>query len=234
MFLKSAAFYDRIYQAKDYAAESQRLVELIRRQFEVSGGKLLDVACGTGRHIEYLKGHFEVQGVDLSEELLETARQRNPGIRFRAADMLDFDLQEQFEVVVCLFSAIGYVKTLDNLHNAVGCMARHLRPGGGLIIEPWFTPETWQPGSVHAAFIDEPELKIVRMNTSQVDGKISFFDFHYLVGTPAGVEYFSELHELGLFTRSEMEEAFEQPGLEVFFDDQGLTGRGLYLGKKPI
>ena len=36
-------------------------------------------------------------------------------------------------------------------------MRRHARPGGLVIIEPWFTPETWYPGRLNALFVDEPE-----------------------------------------------------------------------------
>ena len=230
MFSKSAAYYDKFYQAKDYATESRRLQELISQRFGLTRGKLLDVACGTGRHIEYLKANFDIQGVDLSDQLLTSARLRNPEVRFHTANMLDFDLKEQFNVVICLFSAIGYVKTKQNLHRALSSLGRHLLPGGVLVVEPWFTPEAWYPGRVHALCIDEPELKLVRMNTSQVSGRVSILDFHYLVGSPQGVEHFTELHELGLFTRTEMEQAFQQAGLAVSYDENGLTGRGLYFG----
>ena len=232
MFSKSAPYYDKIYHAKDYAAESARLREIIRGKFGLGSGKMLDVACGTGRHIEYLKAHFEVQGLDISEQLLADARKRNPEVYFQTGDMMDFNLEQQFDLVICLFSAIGYVVTLENLHRAISCMAQHIRPGGGLVVEPWFTPETWYPGRVHALFIDEPELKLVRMNTSQVDGNVSIVDFHYLLGTPEGVAYFSEPHRLGLFTPEEMIHAFEQAGLEPSYDADGLTGRGLYLGRR--
>ena len=41
-----------------------------------------------------------------------------------------------YDVVLCLFSSIGYVKTKSNLNRAVKCMANHLTPGGILLIEP--------------------------------------------------------------------------------------------------
>jgi hypothetical protein len=111
-------------------------------------------------------------------------------------------------------------------------MARHLQPGGRLIVEPWFDHETWHPGRVHLLTIDRPELKIVRMNTSDPPlDDVTRLVFHYLVGTPKGVEHFSEVHELGLFTRAQYEDAFRAAGLEVEHDPAGLTGRGLYLGR---
>jgi hypothetical protein len=146
--------------------------------------------------------------------------------------MVDFALGRTFDVVTCLFSAIGYVKTLDNLSRAVQCMGQHLSAGGVLMIEPWFTPETWRPGTVHARFIDEPDLKIARINTSFVEGRLSLMDMHYLIGTPAGTEHYVERHELGLFTTEEVYHALTIGGLEVTYDATGLTGRGLYIGQR--
>jgi SAM-dependent methyltransferase len=232
MFSKTARYYDKIYAVKDYQAEVNRLMAIIRENCGSGGNRLLDVACGTGHHLAYLKEQFDVEGLDISQELLEIAHQRNPEVVFHHADMTDFDLGCQFDVVTCLFSSIGYVKTLDNLTRAVTCMTKHLLPGGILIVEPWFTPDTWQPNTVHASFIDEPDLKIARVNTSFVNGRLSFFDLHYLIGTPEGTEHFVERHELGLFETDEMHTVFSEAGLEVSYDAEGLTGRGLFIGRR--
>jgi ubiquinone/menaquinone biosynthesis C-methylase UbiE len=232
MFTHSAQLYDKLYSFKNYAAEADRLATLIREHVSANGLRLLDVACGTGGHLTFLKNHFLVEGLDLSAELIDVARERNPAIPFHCADMVSFDLNRRFDVVTCLFSSIGYVKTLPSLDRAVRTMVGHLVPGGILIIEPWFTPETWHPGKVHAQHVDETDLKITRMNTSCAEGRLSWFEFHYLVGTPAGVSYFTERHELGLFSRAEMTDTLQGAGLEVTYDENGLSGRGLYLGKR--
>lgn len=227
-----ARYYDKIYSFKDYHAEVQRLITIIRENLHSKGTRFLDVACGTGRHIEYLKEYFDVEGLDISQEMLEIARQRNSDILFHHSDMTNFDLGHKFDVVTCLFSSIGYVKTLDNLARSVTCMTHHLMPGGILIIEPWFTPETWHPGTVHATFIDEPDLKIARINTSFVNGDLSFFDFHYLIGTPEGTKHFVEHHELGLFKTEEIYTILANASLEVTYETEGLTGRGLFIGRR--
>lgn len=232
MFKHSARLYDRIYDFKDYRAEAEALAELIRRDLRSGGRRLLDVACGTGLHLQLLRAEFEVEGLDLDGDLLEIAHERLPGIPLHQGDMIDFDLGREFDVVTCLFSSIGYVRTLDNLYKAVGTMAAHLLPGGLLLIEPWFTPAAWKPDTVHSLFIDEPELKIARINTSQADGRLSYMDFHYLVGTPEGVEHFVERHELGLFEQEEMLDAVRAAGLEVTYDPKGPMGRGLYTGRR--
>lgn len=232
MFSKSVRYYDKIYAFKDYEGEVERLVAIIGENVRSGGNRLLDVACGTGRHVELLKGRFAVEGLDVSEEFLEVARLRNPDVVFHQGDMMDFELGRRFDVVTCLFSSIGYVRTLENLSRAVDCMARHVVPGGIVLVEPWFTPDAWRAGTVHGQYIDEPELKIARINASFVEGRLSYFDLHHLVGTPEGTEHFVERHELGLFERSEMTAAFENAGLEVSYDEEGLTGRGLYVAQR--
>ncbi len=218
MFSETAEYYDTIYLAmKDYGAEAEKLTAFVHQYGRSTGNWLLDVACGTGLHLSYLKQHFQVEGLDLDEQLLAIARQRNPAVPLHHTDMVDFALGCTFDVVTCLFSAIGYVKTLENLSRAVQCMARHLAPGGVLLIEPWFTPDTWYPGTVGARFINEPHLKIARMNTSSVEGRLSIMDMHYLVGTPEGIHHVVERHELG-----------------VTYDAAGLTGRGLYIGQRGM
>jgi ubiquinone/menaquinone biosynthesis C-methylase UbiE len=234
MFSQSAAYYDAIYHWKNYEREAEVLRGLILHHSRRPVRTLLDVACGTGQHLAFLREHFAVMGLDLDPGLLAVARQRCPEIEFVEADMVDFDLGQQFDAVTCLFSAIGYVKTVPRLRQAVRSMARHLQPGGVLIIEPWFGPDSWHVGTVHAVFVDQPGLKIARMSISEREDRLSCNEFHYLVATAEGVRHFTERHELGLFTQEEYTQAFSASGLDVMFDFDGLTGRGLHIGSRPL
>jgi ubiquinone/menaquinone biosynthesis C-methylase UbiE len=232
MFSKSADFYDAIYAAvgKDYMREVEILHALIQEHKRSTGNSLLDVACGTGSHILHLREHYEVAGLDLDPNLLKVAHQRCPDVSFYQADMADFQIDRQFDVITCLFSSIGYAKTLERLGQAIATMKRHLSSGGLLVVEPWFAPEDMHSGYVHGVFVDQPDLKIARMSVTEIADKVSSFDFHYLVATPNGVEHFVEHHALGLFTHDENLSAFHACGLEAIHDAKGLDGRGLYLG----
>ncbi len=232
--MKSQRFYDAIYAWKDYAGEAQRLHTLIGQHKRSPGNTLLDMACGTGGHITFLRQHYKVEGLDLDSVMLDLARQKHPDIPFHHGDMVDFDLRHRFDVVVCLFSAIGEVKTLPRLRQAIQTMTRHVHPGGVLIIEPWLTPDGYQAGGPHALFVDQPDLKIARMNIRTVEDGVSVLDFHYLVATSEGIERFSERHELGLFTFEEYEEAMRDSRLNVLLDPEGLMGRGLFIGIRPV
>ncbi|MEA3239261.1 MAG: class I SAM-dependent methyltransferase [Candidatus Bipolaricaulota bacterium] len=230
--MDAAKYYDKIYSFKDHEQEASKIALVVEEHLQFEGRRLLDVACGTGKHIEYLKDRFDVEGLDISPEMLAIARVRNPNVKLYQGDMADFNLGKKFDVITCLFSAIGYAKTLELARRAIACMGRHLVTGGLLIIEPWFPPEAWHAGMVHAMLIDEPDLKIARVNTSFVKGRVSYFDLHYLIGTPEGTTHFVEHHELGLFTIEEMKQMFTDAGLFVTYDPEGITGRGLYVGEK--
>ena len=229
VFRRSARLYDAVYASiRDYPREAAELDRLIQER-RPGARTLLDIACGTGAHLEHLTG-YEVEGLDLDPEMLGVARERLPNVPLHEGDMADFDLGKRFDAVVCMFSSIGYVRTAERLRSAVASMARHLEPGGVLVVEPWLSPEVWVDRHVGAVFVDEPELKIARMNVGEREGNLSIFEFEYLVGTPNGLERFNERHELGLFTVEQYLEAFRAAGLEVDHDPEGPMGRGLYIG----
>jgi SAM-dependent methyltransferase len=231
VYSRSAEFYDKLYAKKDYEGESARLVALVRER-NPAARSLLDVACGTGRHLSFLKREFRAEGVDASRRIIAVARAANPDLRFYVGDMRRIGLVARYDVVTCLFSSIGYMIGLPRLNAAVRSMARRLEPGGLLIVEPWFPPEDWHPPSAHAAYVDESALKIARLSTSGARGSVSIMDIHYLVATPERTEHFVEKFRMGLFTRGQMRAAFEAAGLSVEYDEKGLTGRGLYIGRK--
>src|SRR5215831_13337905 len=119
MFTKSPRFYDAIYATKDYAAEARRLKRFNTAHKRSAGIALLDIDCGTGDHVPYLRDEFAYEGLDLDPEMLAVARQRFSDIPFHQGDMVDFALGRQFDVVTCLFSSIAYTRTAMRLRQAI-------------------------------------------------------------------------------------------------------------------
>jgi SAM-dependent methyltransferase len=98
----------------------------------VAPGRVLDAACGTGRHTRYLiaRGH-EVVGIDITPEMLERALSSVPEASFLRADLNSIPIEDgHFDLVVCGL-ALGHV---EDLGAAVGELARVLRGGGGMVI----------------------------------------------------------------------------------------------------
>ncbi len=233
MYRQLANYYDEIYHFKNYEKEAEKIDTLIRQHKKSPGNHLLDVACGTGNHIAYLKQHYSVEGLDSSADMLRIARKKHPDVVFHLSEMTSFRLQNRFDIVTCLFSAIGHVKTKARMRRAVRNMARHLQSGGLIILEPWITPANFRRGLIGFTFVDKPNLKISRINVSKVRGPVSTLEFHFLIGTPNEVQYVIDKESLGLWTHEEYLATFRDAGLEVSFDSEGLMGRGLYLGLKP-
>jgi SAM-dependent methyltransferase len=228
-FLQSAELYDAIYHFKNYQRESEHLRDFVSRTVP-GAGTLLDVACGTGQHAKFLKEYYSVDGIDLNHSYLEAARTKNPLGKYQCADMTDFDLGSRYDVVTCLFSAIGYVKTVASAQRAIVSMARHVRPSGALIVEPWFPPDRWKPGILSINTGETKDGLVCRMALSRRRDDLSVISLHYLHGTRQGVRYYAEQLELGLFTKEEIVQSFERAGMRVAYEPDGLIGRGLYIG----
>ena len=231
MFTKSAEFYDAIYSFKDYGAEATEVRDLIQKR-NPAVRTLLDVACGTGLHLKEFDSSFDVEGIDLDPGLLAIARERVPDVPLHEGDMRTFDLGKTFDAVTCLFSSIGYVRGPEELEQTMLRFAEHLNPGGVVVVEGWFSPDEWDPKHVGSVFVDQPELKIARINTAETRGRVSFMELQYLVGTLEGVEHFTEPHALYLFTPDEYLDAMRSAGFSAERNDEALMGRGVYIGVK--
>ncbi|MFA9445481.1 class I SAM-dependent methyltransferase [Egicoccus sp. AB-alg6-2] len=234
-----AAWYDALYDArgKDYRAEAEALLTVAREDGRPSGS-LLDVACGTGRHLEVFATEVgEVAGLDGSPEMLSVAASRlDAGIPLTEGDLRDFDLGRTFDVVTCLFSSIGHVADGDELDAAVVAMAAHVAPGGTLLVEPWLTPDRVREGG-HRDLVtaSNDDGVVARAASSRREGEVLVIEFAWAVATPGGVATAEECHRMPLFTAERYAAAVEQAGLRAEWRDDvpGLgMGRGLLIGRR--
>jgi len=225
VFDHTTDLYDLAYSHKDYAAEAAWVTNAIRARAP-SARTLLDVACGTGKHLEHLREHFDCEGMDINPRFVAIAADRT-GVSIHVGDMDRFTLGRRFDAVVSLFSSIGYSR---DLLSALGSMASHVHPGGVVIVEPWFTPLEWFLGTIQVLDHEADGVRLVRMSCSGVDGPVATIDMHYLVATVSGVEYIAESHRLTLFSRQQYEDAFRSVGLSYELEQPGPFGRGAIIG----
>ena len=163
--------------------------------------------------------------------MLEQARAGLAGVPLVEGDMRSFRLARRFDAVVCLFSSIGYMQSVEDLRSAVGCMAAHLSAGGVLVVDGWVRPDAWiDPGTVHAEAAKSDGVAVARVGRSRRDGNKTHLELHHLVGNMDGVEYLIDHHELTLFTDREYNEAFHLAGLSVERVDDQMPGRDRYIG----
>jgi SAM-dependent methyltransferase len=233
MFDASAEYYDLIYSTfKDYAAEARDVAALLRR-LNPPCRTVLDVACGTGEHARRLaEDGFSVDGLDLSAAFVRIARAKHPSGRFYEADMSDFHMGARYDAVLCLFSSIGYLRTLDRVEAAFRCFREHLAPGGVVVVEPWFPPGVLDTTRVFRNTGEAHGVRVERTARNEIEGRLSRLHFGYRITDAAGTRDVKEVHELGLFTTDEMIDAFRHARLAVEHDPKGLTGRGLFVARQ--
>lgn len=237
LYKKLAQYYDLIYSFKNYLDETALLLKVIEQYKKSPGNTLLDVACGTGKHLSYLKDKFQCIGTDLNEKMLNVARKNVPGVRFIQKNMINMRLHMSFDILTCLFSSIAYVKTYENLAKTIETFSLHLNTGGIAIIEPWFTKETFKKvGYPPVMICEDRNTRITRFNTSKIKGNLSVVTVDFSVETEnTEVEYIQDQHELAMFEPEKTLHLMKNAGFEAHFLKAPTMGeRGLFVGIKIL
>ena len=218
-------------RGKDYRAEAEVVVQHVHRLFP-GAASVLDVACGTGGHLQAFQELIgAVEGVDLSEAMLDIARAGHPQVPLQNADMRELDLGRTFDALTCLFASIAYVGSQAELHATLAGFARHVVAGGVVAVEPWWFPETYLDRWISGDVIEWEGTTIARVSHTARDGEASRMEVHYLLASQLqGVRHLTEVHRAMLFTRAQYEAAFLAAGLDCEYVPGVLSGRGLFVG----
>jgi SAM-dependent methyltransferase len=236
LYTDLATYYDRLYRGKDCRSEADQILALAHECLGRRPRSLLDVACGTGRHLAEFRRRVDAAGVDLSPRMLAVARQRvGRSVPLRRADMRDFRLGRTFDVVVCLFSAFAHMRSAEDRARALSNFYRHLVPGGAALVEGWILPQKFRDRSAHVQLYDGPDAKIVRVSTGRRRGRWSVIDMHDLVVEPGmTIQHFVEVHRNPLLQPEEVLAAFHAAGFRArVVVPRPFGDRGLYIGVRP-
>lgn len=161
-----AAYYDLIYNTKDYQAESDYVASLLE-QYAPSAQSLLEMGCGTGGHAQHLAGKYRLLGIDRSDVMLQRANERRANLpenlkeklEFIHGDVTTFRMDKKFDAVISLFHVMSYMVENKDLEAAFETAAAHLNPGGVFIFDYWFGP---------AVLSQKPEVRVRRMENEEV------------------------------------------------------------------
>jgi SAM-dependent methyltransferase len=131
-----APHYDDFTAHHDYETWTATL-EGLARDCGLSGQRLLDVACGTGKSfLPYLDRGYEVCACDISPAMIEVAAGKaGDRARLEVCDMRDLPLLGSFDLVCCIDDAVNYVLTHDELVSTLSGLARNLAPGGVVLFD---------------------------------------------------------------------------------------------------
>jgi len=202
--------YLRLYPHRD-DREAERAVDLIRRTLPFqSSWRVLDVACGAGRHARAFEAAgARCTGIDLSQTLLRLAQQvtRSPLVR---ADMRELPIRSgSMDLTVNLFTSFGYFDDDAEHMAALGEMVATVCTGG------WFVIDFLNPAAVRRQLVPEEMLEVagspVRVSRSvSPDGR-------YVCKSIQGVEGRHFRERVRLFEPEQISTMLEASGVTVRF-----------------
>lgn len=171
-----AELYDVFYGDKPYQDEAAFIHHCLVRYGDGSVRRLLELACGTGTHALELEKHgYEIVATDYTEDMLACARHKaarvKSKINFQRKDMRTLDYSPQsFDATVCLFNAIGYVTTNDELAQVFRGVHQQLRLGGLFVFDFWHAGamlRSYDPIRVRRWTV--PEGEILRISETRLE-----------------------------------------------------------------
>tara|TARA_S200000501_G_scaffold25034_1_gene21621 strand:- start:1273 stop:2049 length:777 start_codon:yes stop_codon:yes gene_type:complete len=226
-FSKYAPFYDLLYEDKDYKAEAQFIVDLIK---DFKGDKkltLLDAGCGTGIHaIELSKFGYKLEGSDISNEMIEIAREKvkktNFPVKFHNESFQTLNnIKGSFDVILCMFSSINYLTNLEDLDIFFRNVFSLLKKDGIFIFDFWNGEAVEKEFSkVRTKSAGNKSMKIERKSETSIDTKTQevFLKFYFdLFEEDSLIDSFVENHHLRYFFIQEMKSILSKNNLNLLF-----------------
>lgn len=219
--------YNRLYKdlawlwplwgtVEEYRKECELFTKLIKKHSQIDTKTLLDIGCGGGKNAFNFKKDFTVTGIDVSEEMLNNARQINPECEFVIADMRDFELNREFDSIF-LNDSIMYMKSPGELESVFRRSFDHLKSGGVMICyaeilkENFKQNETWvttsQNGDLEITFIE---------NNYDKNPNDDVFEsvMIYLIRKKGDLRIEEDYHECGIFTIDVWRNALKNAGFD--------------------
>lgn len=134
-YKKFGYYYDEVMQKLEYDLWVEFVEPYLKKE-----DKILDLACGTGTFITMLKlKGFDVCGLDLSSSIIEIAKEKakinHLQIPFYVMDMVDFKLDNKFNVITCFFDSINFLNNKNKIKQMLNNIYNHLEDNGYFICD---------------------------------------------------------------------------------------------------
>lgn len=129
-YQEMAKYYDLFYSNKSYDKEVLFLKSLIGNRKTI-----LDIGCGTGIHMNLLEVYgYQVDGLDLSNEMLNIAKTRTNGNLF-PGNLIDFKTDKKYDAIISMFAVFNHLKNYNDFENGVLNLYQKLNEKGILIVD---------------------------------------------------------------------------------------------------
>ena len=222
-------YYDFLHLEKNYEAEANFFMDLIKRYKKSKGKRLLDVACGTGSHLFYFKNNFNVEGVDSSKELVRIAKEKNPDVEFNIQDMRKLDLKKKFDVITLLFSSIAYLKNKTEIIKTFKNLYKHLEVGGVLIIEMLYLNDSFEEIKNHIREYSDNSFSIKRIIDISINKNIAKLKAQYFINENKNNKNITDNLEIPLLSKKWIFRNLKSLNFSVNISKYDKTGTTVFV-----
>ena len=227
-------YYNLLYKDKNYKEEFDYLIGIINKYGNKDSRTVLDIGCGTGKHLKFFKEiGYDASGVDLSENMIKEAKiylSQDDGLFCCGAS--EFKINKKFDVIVSLFHVMSYQVSSAELRNVFFNVKEHLADGGLFIFDFWYGPAVLtDPPVVTIKRLEEDEIKIVRITEPVMHPNTNIVDVNFEVlitdNSTDKLEVINETHKMRYLFLPEIEMFSELAGLQVVNSYKWMTYENL-------
>lgn len=130
-YYKYSDFYDIFNKDRNYEREMRFIFRMVNNRKRV-----LDLGCGTGTHMNILENvGYIVDGIDLSENMVELAKTKVKKAHIYKANILDYKIDEKYDAIISMNSVFNHLKSYEEFEIAVKNSLNHLEKDGILLID---------------------------------------------------------------------------------------------------
>ena len=175
-----AKMYDLLYSYRDYGKEADFLIRNLAKR---CSPRLLDVACGTGVHLDALRKRLPsaiLEGIDLNQGMLDVTKEKSLDAGLTQTDMRNFDLGRNFDLVYCLSSSIQYNLSQEDFKRTVDSMRNHA-VGGKVVFDLAYCVERWKEGYTNITANSDGRFDVAELYTSHSSDGFSYWNPLYLI-----------------------------------------------------
>ena len=170
-----ARYYDRLCKNVDYEVRSDYISGFFNAE-GISGGKLLDLACGTGEFSKIFSSKgYDVTAMDLSEDMLTVAKSKAPQVNFIKGDITDFDFNQTFDACICCLDSINHLIKPEMWQRCFSSVSKSLKSGGMFVFDVNTVYKHKNILSGHSFVFDEDDFFLAWDNEGINDNLVRIF-----------------------------------------------------------
>jgi SAM-dependent methyltransferase len=155
-------YYDLIYQDKDYKKEVAFIEDIFKKFHKPE--KILEIGCGTGNYTKILLDRgYNVTGVDISENMLNIAKQKCI-CNFLRGDIRNIVIKEKFDTCLAMFAVMGYITGTFDIIKALRNIRAHMERAGLFVFDVWNGLAVMRTlPELRVKLVENDKVKIVRI-----------------------------------------------------------------------